>query len=156
MGTARSSIGDTGYGADLGIFAYGGANSMSNLVTNTGVIGSDVTGVGSARSCGGAARYSTDRAIFCGGNTGGGGTAVTNLVSSVGVVASDTAAVHLKRTDMDAARYGSDKAILAYGYADAGIVTTKNLINNSGVVAADATGAGTARYGCIAVGFENE
>ena len=156
VGTARSSIGDTGYGADLGIFAYGGANSMSNLVTNTGVIGSDVTGVGSARTCGGAARYSTDRAIFCGGNTGGGGTAVTNLVSSVGVVASDTAAVHLKRTDMDAARYGSDKAILAYGYADAGIVTTKNLINNSGVVAADATGAGTARYGCIAVGFENE
>ena len=45
------------------IFGYGYSHSlatsvsMTNLVTNTGVVGNDVTGVGTARSVPGAASY---------------------------------------------------------------------------------------------------
>ena len=54
-----------------GYFAYGtGAPSyvsMSNLVSNAGVVATDVTGVGTARSFVAATEYSAgkDKAIFC-------------------------------------------------------------------------------------------
>jgi hypothetical protein len=38
---------------------------MTNLVNSSGVIASDVTGVGTARETVSAASYSTDKAIFC-------------------------------------------------------------------------------------------
>ena len=44
-----------------GIFAYGNSGSvvsMSNLVNSSGVVGSDVTGVGTTRNSLGAAGYS--------------------------------------------------------------------------------------------------
>jgi len=40
------------YGLDKGIFGYGytgSASSLTNLVSNTGVVAADVTGVGSTR-----------------------------------------------------------------------------------------------------------
>jgi hypothetical protein len=49
------------YGGDKAIFGYGttGSNvSMTNLVSNTGVIAADVTGVGTARAHLAAAGYS--------------------------------------------------------------------------------------------------
>ena len=53
MGTVRYGLGATQYGTDKGIFAYGNADgpntAVSNLVSNTGVVAADVTGVGSAR-----------------------------------------------------------------------------------------------------------
>ena len=50
-----------------GIFAYGTTGSyvsISNLVTSSGVVASDVTGVGTARYSPGAAGYGGDKAIF--------------------------------------------------------------------------------------------
>jgi hypothetical protein len=67
---------------DKAIFAYGynaGQLSMSNLVSNTGVVGSDVTGVGTARYTLAASSYGGDKAIF--GYGGDGYFSITNLVS---------------------------------------------------------------------------
>jgi hypothetical protein len=47
--------------------------SMSNLVSNSGVVASDVSGVGTARRFPAAASYGGDKAIFGYGTTGGGG-----------------------------------------------------------------------------------
>ena len=53
MGSTRYGTAATQYGTDKGIFAYGNTDgpntSLSNLVSNTGVVAADVTGVGSAR-----------------------------------------------------------------------------------------------------------
>ena len=50
------------------IFGYGNSGSaelsMTNLVSNTGVVANDTTGVGTARSGLAAATYGTDKAIF--------------------------------------------------------------------------------------------
>jgi hypothetical protein len=62
---------------------------MTNLVNNSGVVSSDVTGVGTARDNLSAAGYSTDQAIFGYGYVGGSNTSITNLVTNVGVVGSD-------------------------------------------------------------------
>jgi len=66
---------------------------MSNLVSNTGVVGADVTGVGSGRYAPAACEYGKDKGIFGWGDASGGQTAITNLVSNAGVVATDTAGV---------------------------------------------------------------
>ena len=60
-GHGRAYLGSAEYGGDKAIFAYGSTGSyvsMSNLISNTGVQGSDVTGVGSARAELKAAGYS--------------------------------------------------------------------------------------------------
>ena len=66
------------------IFGYGtnGSNlSMTNLVSNTGVVSADTTGVGTARYVLAAAGYGIDKAIFgYGGN--GSYVSMTNLVSN--------------------------------------------------------------------------
>jgi hypothetical protein len=65
VGQVRSILSAAKYGGDKAIFAFGydGAESAtyvstSNLVTNVGVVGSNVTGVGTARLGSGAAGYS--------------------------------------------------------------------------------------------------
>ena len=91
------------------IFGYGytGANvSMTNLVSNTGVVANDVTGVGTARSSLAAAGYGTDKAIFGYGNTGA-NVSMTNLVSNTGVVAADVTGVGTARYALAAAGYGT-------------------------------------------------
>jgi hypothetical protein len=65
---------------------YGSKSFNNKLVSNSGVVASDTTGVGTARDQLGAASYGTDKAIFGYGNTGS-VTAITNLVSNSGVVA---------------------------------------------------------------------
>ena len=55
------------------IFGYGdsgGGVSMTNLVSNTGVVSTDTTGVGTARHGLAAAGYGTDKAIFGYGDDG--------------------------------------------------------------------------------------
>ena len=72
-------------GTQKAIFGYGTAasiTSITNLVSNTGVVGNDVTGVGTARRPA-AATYGTDKAIFGYGGDGSTSYAVTNLVSTV-------------------------------------------------------------------------
>ena len=65
VGSSRYGLAATSYSTDKAIFGYGdgvagaggAASSMTNLVTNTGVVGNDVTGVGTARHSLAAASY---------------------------------------------------------------------------------------------------
>jgi hypothetical protein len=158
LGTARVYLAAAGYGTDKAIFGYGTTNggssgvvSMTNLVSNVGVVATDTSGVGTARYSPAAAGYGTDKAIFGYGYASGAGgyLSMTNLVSNTGVVANNTTGVGQARSGLAAAGYGSDKAI--FGYGDLGNVT--NLVSNTGVVATDTTGVGTARYGLAAAGY---
>ena len=91
--------------AGKAIFGYGNDGttnlSLTNLVSATGVVATDTTGVGTARKALAAASYGGDKAIF-----GYGSTNVTNLVSNTGVVATDTAGVGTSRYQSGAASYG--------------------------------------------------
>ena len=142
------------------IFAFGtsgdggsvaGRISLSNLVNSSGVVASDVTGVGTARYVLEAAGYGTDKAIFAFGHTTG-KVSLSNLVSNSGVVASDTTGVGTARSSLAAATYGTDKAIFAYGLTS-GNVSLSNLVSSSGVVASDVSGVGTARRFLSATGY---
>ena len=135
-------------GNDEGIFGYGYNNvSMTNLVSNTGVVSSDVAGVGTGRHYLAACEYGGDKGIFGYGYSGV--TAVTNLVSNTGVVGTDVTGVGTARGFLVACEYGGDKGIFGLGYTSAGAsadYSLTNLVSNAGVVATDTTGVGTARY----------
>jgi len=91
------------------IFGYGRAGpaitSITNLVSNTGVVATDTPGVGTARQALSAAGYGDDKAIFGYGDTAPGNTSITNLVSNTGVVATDTPGVGTARNRLAAAGY---------------------------------------------------
>jgi hypothetical protein len=137
-----------------GIFGYGhdssGATAVSNLVSNAGVVATDVTGVGTAKYYLAATEYGTDKAIF-GFGAAAGDVLVneTNLVSNAGVIASDVTGIGTVRKGLAACRYGGDKGIFGYGAT----VSLTNLVSNAGVVATDTTGVGTARYGLAATQY---
>jgi len=80
---------------------------MTNLVSNTGVVATDTTGVGTTRHSLAAAGYGGDKAIFGYGNNNVSAQSVTNLVSNTGVVATDTAGVGTARQQLAAAGYSS-------------------------------------------------
>ena len=145
-------------GTQKAIFGYGnnGATnySITNLVSNTGVVANNTTGVGTGRYDLAAAGYGIDKAIFGYGYTSG-VVSLTNLVSNTGVVSTDTTGVGTSRSRLAAAGYGSDKAI--FGYGDNGSnVSITNLVSNTGVVATDTTGVGTARRGLAAAGYGSD
>ena len=82
------------YKAIFGYGTGGGQQSITNLVSNTGVVASNSGGVGTARSYLAAAIYGTDKAIFgYGTSTGSNYLSMTNLVSNTGIQATDTAGV---------------------------------------------------------------
>jgi len=154
-GTARWGPSACSYGEDKGIFGFGnnsvegpsGFKSTTNLVSNTGVVSSDVAGVGTGRYGSSACEYGEDKGIFGFGNISSSPwtlTGVTNLVSNAGVVASDTAAVGTARQSSAACSYGEDKGIFIFGN-DGSYCDITNLVSNAGVVASDVTGVGTAR-----------
>ena len=139
------------------IFGYGITTtftvlvSMTNLLTTTGVVGNDVTGVGTARYTLAAAGYGGDKAIFGYGYTSA-EVSMTNKVSNAGVVATDTTGVGSARDSLAAATYGNDKAIFGYGRNPYNVSLT-NLVSNTGTVATDTTGVGTARSQLAAAGY---
>ena len=137
---------------DNGIFGFGnnGATKygVTNLVSNAGVVATDVSAVGTARTEVAATQYGGNKAIFGFGDTGS-FTAITNLVSNAGVVASDTAGVGTAREILAACTYGGDKGIFGFGYGPADTNIT-NLVTNVGVVGTDVTGVGTSRSGLAA------
>ena len=168
VGTARTALAAAGYGGDKAIFGYGqlgdptyAYQSITNLVSNTGVVANDTTGVGSARAFLAAATYGTDKAIFGYGASNTGAPSyiwtyysLTNLVSNTGVVANNVTGVGTVRYILAAASYGTDKAIFGYGFIDAvGNTSVTNLVSNTGVVATDTTGVGTARYRLAATSY---
>jgi len=152
VGTARTHIAAVGYGSTgQAMFGYGNTlgpavkQSLTNLVSNTGVVSADVTGVGTARSGLAACSYGGDKAIFGFGIDGTAKTAVTNLVSNTGVVATDVSGVGTARLLLAATSYGGDKGIFGFGHTAGPSVSLTNLVSNSGVVASDTTGVGSAR-----------
>ena len=162
VGTARVSLAAASYGTDKAIFGYGASGAypgtvtnITNLVSNTGVVSNDVTGVGTSRNGPAAAGYGGDKVIFGYGTTSYpfmSYYSMTNLVSNTGVVASDVTGVGTVRAFLAAAKYGTDKAIFGYGYTGAAVSMT-NLVSNTGVVSGDVTGVGTARYGLAAASY---
>ena len=96
-------------GNDEGIFGFGWNNSAvvdeTNLVSNTGVVSSDVTGVGTDRQQLAACEYGGDKGIFGYGWDNSAVTAVTNLVSNAGVVATDVTGVGTAREDLSACSF---------------------------------------------------
>jgi hypothetical protein len=132
-----------------GLFGYGdggGETAVTNIVSNVGVVASDVSGVGTAREELAACGYGNDKAIFGFGRIDSSDslTGVTNLVNNSGVVASDVSAVGTARRLPAAATYGGDKGIFGFGTTGSYTAVT-NLVNSSGVVASDVSGVGTAR-----------
>jgi hypothetical protein len=83
--------------------------SVSNLVSNTGIMAADTAGVGTARYGLAGASYGGNKAIFGYGNagTGIGLVSMTNLVTNMGVVASDTTGVGTARSFIGAAGFSS-------------------------------------------------
>ena len=79
---------------------------MTNLVSNTGVVATDTTGVGTARYSLAAAGYGGDKAIFGYGLTST-NVSMVNLVSNIGVVANDTTGVGTARERLTAAGYST-------------------------------------------------
>ena len=96
-----NKVGSIAQGTGISVSSTGGAYTVSN----TGVVATDTTGVGTARYGPAAAGYGSDKAIFGYGTTGT-STAITNLVSSAGVVATDTTGVGTARAYLAAAGYG--------------------------------------------------
>jgi len=143
------NLGGCEYGGDKGIMAYGqlGASrdNGSNLISNTGVVGTDVTGVGTARRGLAGCSYGGDKGIFGYGEKAGVGeinVSMTNLVSNTGVVATDTTGVGTIRQNIMACEYGQDKAIFGFGVPG---FSGSNLVSNLGVVGTDVAVVGTAR-----------
>jgi hypothetical protein len=152
VGTGREILAACEFGGDQGIFMGGwssispsGDKGTSNLVSNTGVVASDVAAVTSIPRYGLAGcEYGEDKGIFFGGYTAqapAGIVGITNLVSNSGVVQSDTAAVAgvTARQYMGMCEYGGDKGIIGFGTTGSRVSIT-NLISNSGVVATDTAG----------------
>jgi len=151
VGQARNALAASTYGLDKGIFGYGESSDSpgtrvgtTNLVSNTGVVGSDVSGVGTSRTLLAAAGYGLDKGIFAYGWTGS-YLSMSNLINNVGVAASDVSGVGTARRNLAAASYSTDKAIFGYGLKSGGRVGITNLVSNLGVIASDTSGVGTSR-----------
>jgi len=161
VGSNKGYLAAAKFGGDKAIFGFGYATTnpgytqnyynITNLVSNTGVVASDSTGVGSGRGYLASAGYGVDKAIFGFGNEQGSGynsdiTNITNLVSNLGIVATNTTGVGMARGSLAAAGYGEDKAIFGFGNTtNANVTNVTNLVSNTGIVATDTTGVGTAR-----------
>ena len=151
VGQARNALAASTYGLDKGIFGYGESSDSpgtrvgtTNLVSNTGVVGSDVSGVGTSRTLLAAAGYGLDKGIFAYGWIGS-YLSMSNLINNVGVAAADVSGVGTARRNLAAASYSTDKAIFGYGLKSGGRVGITNLVNSSGVIASDTSGVGTSR-----------
>ena len=71
---------------------------MSNLVSNVGVVATDVTGAGTVRVYGGATQYGDDKGIMgYGYNVTSSYLNISNLVSNAGVIAKDVSGVGTAR-----------------------------------------------------------
>ena len=140
-------------GTQKAIFGFGrddnNNTNVTNLVSSSGVMSSDVTGVGTSRDYLAASSYGGDKAIFGYGGEGN-LTNVTNLVSNTGVVGSDQTGVGTERGYLAAACYGEDKGIFGFGNQYNSVT---NLVSNTGVVASDTNAVGTGRTYAAAAGY---
>ena len=93
-------------GPKKAIFGYGDVpgnySNITNLVSNTGVVATDTTGVGTARNDLAAVGYGSDKAMFAFGISYD---IIVNIVSNTGVVAGDTSGVGTIRSQLAGAGY---------------------------------------------------
>ncbi len=156
VGTVRRHHAACTYGTDKGIVAYGAGGSddsfpmysLSNLISNSGVVAADVTGVGTARYGCGATEYgASGQAMFAYGHDNSNYISLKNLVTNQGVVGSDVTGVGTARGYVGAGRYGTGLGIFGYGNPYDSKVSTTNRVTFEGVIGSDVTGVGTVRYG---------
>ena len=115
VGSFRWFTSAVSYGGDKGIFAWGASNDppsylTRNLVSNTGIIGSDVsTTSGTARHASMAATYGGDKAAFAFAtmNNPTRNLSTKNLVSNVGVISADITGVGTGRSQGAALGYST-------------------------------------------------
>ena len=132
-------------------------SNRTNLVSSSGVVASDNSGVGTARGQLAAAGYGGDKALF---GFGGSSASISNLISNTGVVSSDTthaSGVRYKYA-LAGAGFGGDKAIFGFGFDGDGydgVLEGSNLVSNTGVVAVDTAhvSGATARKELAAAGY---
>jgi len=163
--SGKMQIASSYYGGDKAIFGFGSTADAdysfeflneTNLVSNIGVMSTDVTGVGTERQSVRGASYGGDKAIFGFGDINSTYVNTINLISNIGIVSSDVTGVGTVRYGTAGAGFGGDKAIFAFG--DNGIgsnpfLNVSNLVSNTGIVATDTTGIGTVRPELAAAGF---
>jgi hypothetical protein len=162
-GGAGASFGTSGTGK--AIFAYGinlnyQVISLSNIISNGGIVAYDVAGVGTPRYNLAAVGYGAGKALFGFGDSGTWGQSyipvnITNYVTDNGIISADTTGVGSARYGLAATSYGTDKAIFGFGYYRFPAITfsNTNLVSNTGVVATDTNGVGTARLFLAAAGY---
>ena len=79
---------------------------MTNIVSNTGVVATDTTGVGQTRTMLAACEYGGDKGVFgYGQSPAHTELSITNLVSNTGVVATDTTGVGTSRSMLAGCSY---------------------------------------------------
>ena len=114
VGIVRRELAGCQYGGDKGIFGYGTGptltpasyTSITNLVSNTGVVATDTTGVGTGRINLAGTQYGGDKGIFgYGENPEFAELSMTNLISNTGVQATDTTGVGTARALLAACSY---------------------------------------------------
>ncbi len=82
-----------------------GLTAVTNKVSNTGVVASDTTGIGTSRWFPSACEYGEDMGIFGYGQTSNAMVSMTNLVSNTGVVSSDVTGVGTARMSLVACSF---------------------------------------------------
>jgi len=116
--------------------------STSNLVSNTGTISADVTGIsGTARTEAAACSYGGSSGII---GYGTGPINTSNLITTAGVVGADVTGVGSARTSLAACEWGKSKGIFGFGSTTTYSGLT-NLVSDTGVVATDVAAVGLAR-----------
>ena len=111
--------------------------NRSNIVSNVGVVSSDISGVGTARAQLTAATYGGDKAMFMGGANNASITSVTNNVSSTGAVGSDVSYTTYSPNAIACfVAYGGDKAVYISTHSTYpnGYLPFTRYVSNIGVV----------------------
>ena len=126
------------------IFGYGylqnAPTNLTNLVSNTGAVALDTTGVGTSRYYLAACSYGGDKAIFGFGQTGevGSGERAINLVSNVGVVVSENFSPARPATYLAACGYGGDRGVFIGGSGQTDNPSWVHYVSSVGVITSTA------------------
>ena len=156
VGQTRGYVSGVTYGgsaAGTAIFGFGYTGSadvsITNLVSSSGVVASDTSGVGVGRKGQGASPFGGDKAMFAYGDPGSGQFNTVSKVSNAGVVAADATGAGTARSYTSGAGYGGDKGIFFGGDGGGTMLAVTNLVSSSGVLASDTSAVSgvTGRYG---------
>ena len=162
VGQTRGYVSGVTYGgsaAGTAIFGFGYTGSsdvsITNLVSSSGVVASDTSGVGTGRKGQGATPFGGDKAMFAYGDPGSGSFNTVSKVSNAGVVAADATGAGTVRVYTNAAGYGGDKGIFFGGDSSNTMLAVTNLVSSSGVLATDtaAVSGVTGRYGSYSCSY---